>query len=190
MDKENVDYSLVEDSFNPFPIAKSTELVDRRRPSPLGNATNSSYKLDLSQSGLSNLGDLELTTSTRHGNPTCDLNTSELSVQAGASITPKNDDFTRPDSFFSTFSNMKDEESERGTPDFLKQMERDVNFEKLARQHAREHADEASRNSTRVDEYIHGDFHAYRTPKGDCELDSTVEEDATPVRSNSSRPRK
>ena len=109
MDKENetVDHSLLEDSFNPYPIAKSTELVDRKRPSPLGNATNSSYKLDLSQSGLSNLGDLDLTTSTRQGNHTRDLNSSELSVQAGATITPTADRFTRPDSFFSTFSNLK-----------------------------------------------------------------------------------
>ena len=76
---------------------------------------------------------------TRHGNPTCELNTSELSVQAGPpqfASTPKDDGFTRPDSFFSTFSNMKDEVSDRGTPDFLKQIERDVNFEMLAKQHA------------------------------------------------------
>ena len=192
MDKENetVDYSLIEDSFNPFPIAKSTELIDRQRPSPLGNATNSTFKLDLSQSGLSNLGDLDLTTSTRTGNVTHkprDLNSSELSVQAGPDITPKNS-FARPDSFFSTFGSKLNDGTNHGTPDFLRDMERDVNFAKLAKmQAAAEKETGSSRNSTRIDD-INGDFHAYRTPDQNGYNDTSFE-DSTPVRSNNSRPR-
>ena len=63
---ENVDYSLLEESFNPFPIANSTRMAHNEP----GNRLNSS----LDMSGLSDLGDLELTISaSTSNNPSNDM---------------------------------------------------------------------------------------------------------------------
>ena len=189
MDKENesVDYSLLEDEFNPIPQesfklylvvacligknfsklrkAKSTELINRKRPNALADKSNMKMA-DLS--ALSGLTSLNLTASTK-------ANDSALSVMAGTDFveTPRFVQLFvyllfyslflsflfRPD-YDSFFSNKDKSE----TPSWLRSADRQ-NFESLAKEAAEKSVTPLSRCPVKNEDYVRGDFHAYRTPE-------------------------
>ena len=110
-DKSGVDLELVNDDFHPFPLKQSTDKIDRRRQSESNSRTgstngrilsesqnHSSLHFELSTSGLSNLGSLNLTPLPE---ALADLERSNLSIQAGLDISPPKNG--RKDSFFSNY---------------------------------------------------------------------------------------
>ena len=174
MDKENIksenikseiDYSLVNDDFHPFPLKESTEKIERRRPRALGESQNHSslHFPELSTSGLSALGSLNLTPC-----PDGEFEKSNLSIQAGLDVSPPK----RKDSFFSNYSEssrINDDEKDITTPDFMRQMEKSLGKDFATLANEADKITPTSRTTKKQyikqeykQEYIFGDYHAYR----------------------------